>query len=399
VVQDAEMRKLYQKAKALLQSGDLSSAFKILSDILEVLELNRKDNKLFRAMIYNEIAEIQKTQGDVESAKDYYKKAIYAYPLYKPPFWNLINIVGKNYEDRHLKLSIVFTTYNRRRYLERCIRDIRKNTFFEYEIIVVCDPSNDGTEEFLKEESKKGDLIPIINPKHLGIAECLNTGFSLAQGDYIAVGNDDAFVLPGWDLFAIDVIDGNEEMGCAAPLVISPNGCISQPGCYDVFKSNSYPWIGQVPFLDVEGYRKGTLEEFPELQYPMPCNYALFPIFKRTCFEAIKVNGCIIDPRFIHYYQDNDIGFRIQEKGLKVIYCPLSTIIHLFLKPKNNIKGSFKFLVDEFTFFKKWDITISNIQAIDITYNSIANFICEIEKVTPDYESIINSVIRELNAA
>lgn len=394
-----DKKKLYKKAKELVEKGNILDGVNLYKDLLSTIEKNGKHNKYLRAIIFNDLGKIWEEHGDINTAANFYKKAIFAYPLFEDAFWNLIKLVGDKYRKDDFLISIVFTTYNRRPYLEKCIYHLRKNTFFRYEIIVVSDPCDDGTEEFLEQESKKGDLIYIANPSHYGIADSLNTGFSLAKGNYIAVGNDDAYVLPGWDLFAIDTIDQDKTIGCAASLVVSPEGYISHPGSYDPFKSNRYPWIGQVPYLNVECFRSGTLEDFLELQHPRACNYALFPIFKRFCLEAIKIDGLVIDPQFKHYFQDNDIGFRIQEKGLKTIYCPLSVIIHLFLKPTNQLLGNYKFLVDQLRFFKKWDITIDGQPAYAMAKRQIIKYINTLESQITEYENTLQNLTRELHAA
>lgn len=56
------------------------------------------------------------------------------------------------------KLSILITTFDRVDMLKRCISKIQRQTYQDYEIVVFDDCSNDETQNFLEEKSRKGEL-------------------------------------------------------------------------------------------------------------------------------------------------------------------------------------------------------------------------------------------------
>ncbi len=65
-------------------------------------------------------------------------------------------------------MTVVTTTYNHEKYIERCVKSIlsQKNNF-TYQLIVSNDKSTDKTEEILKKLSKKyHDKLKIINQNH-----------------------------------------------------------------------------------------------------------------------------------------------------------------------------------------------------------------------------------------
>ena len=59
------------------------------------------------------------------------------------------------------KISVVVPTYNRLELLKRCLASILSQTFKDYEIIIVNDGSEDGTEGFLKKLSGNQRIISI----------------------------------------------------------------------------------------------------------------------------------------------------------------------------------------------------------------------------------------------
>lgn len=103
----------------------------------------------------------------------------------------------------NLKYSISVTTYNRMALSEVCILSILKNTpnRDQYELIVVDNCSDDGTQEMLKEMKDEGKIDKFfINNwnKHLGVAT--NQCFDLAAKgcDWLINLSNDHYVMREW---------------------------------------------------------------------------------------------------------------------------------------------------------------------------------------------------------
>ena len=84
-------------------------------------------------------------------------------------------------------ISIIIPTYNRASYIEEALDSIKKQTFTDYEIIVVDDGSTDNTKEIL--DKYKG--IRCIYLEHVGIAGARNTAVKAAKGKWIAFLDSD----------------------------------------------------------------------------------------------------------------------------------------------------------------------------------------------------------------
>lgn len=92
------------------------------------------------------------------------------------------------------EISIILPTYNRAKYLNRCIESIINQTFKDWELIVVDDGSQDNTFEivnpYLQEFSNIGYL------KHQNKKQCYakNAGIQASFGKYITfIDSDDAY--------------------------------------------------------------------------------------------------------------------------------------------------------------------------------------------------------------
>lgn len=88
------------------------------------------------------------------------------------------------------KFSIVIPVYNVENYIGKCLESIKKQTFKDYEIIVVDDGSDDNSMKIVKKYDTK-----IINSSHVGVSEARNIGAKQAKGEYLIFLDSDDY----WD--------------------------------------------------------------------------------------------------------------------------------------------------------------------------------------------------------
>ena len=101
---------------------------------------------------------------------------------------------------RHLTrpaISVVMSTYNRVAFLPRAIDSILKQTFTDFEFIIINDGSPDETDKVLSLFAAKDKRIRVItNEQNKGLIYSLNLGLDEARGKYIARMDDDDIALP-----------------------------------------------------------------------------------------------------------------------------------------------------------------------------------------------------------
>ncbi len=90
--------------------------------------------------------------------------------------------------------SIIIPTYNSSAFIDRCLNSICKQTFNNYEVIILDGLSNDGTLQLIETYSNKLPSLKIRSEKDNGIYDAMNKGISMAQGQWLYfMGSDDAF--------------------------------------------------------------------------------------------------------------------------------------------------------------------------------------------------------------
>ena len=92
------------------------------------------------------------------------------------------------------KVSIVVAVYNVEKYVSKCIESILKQTFTDFELLLVNDGSKDSSLSILKEYALKDSRIEIIDKRNGGLSDARNTGMRKAQGKYIYFVDGDDFI-------------------------------------------------------------------------------------------------------------------------------------------------------------------------------------------------------------
>ena len=91
------------------------------------------------------------------------------------------------------KVSVIIPVYNVEKYLEVCLQSIVDQTLKDIEIICVNDGSIDNSLEILEKFAQKDERIKVINKENGGYASAINTGLSLADGEFVQIVESDDY--------------------------------------------------------------------------------------------------------------------------------------------------------------------------------------------------------------
>ena len=245
-------------------------------------------------------------------------------------------------------VSIIIPVYNNFRYTFKCIKSIvKENMNIPYEIIIADDMSNDLTKYinyfFVNVYINKNEK------KHGFVMNC-NMAANLAKGKYIAFLNNDVQVKKGWLSNLVKLIESSEKIGMVGSKLIYPNGTLQE--------------AGGIIWRDGSGYNygKGKDSEMAEYNYVKEVDYISgASILIRKCIWD-EIGG--FDERFSPaYYEDTDLGFEVRKHGYKVMYQPMSVVIHLegISNGKDLHSGLKKFQIkNQKKFIEKWKEELKN---------------------------------------
>lgn len=93
-------------------------------------------------------------------------------------------------------ISIIVPVYNCENFLPICLESINKQTYPNFEIILINDGSTDGSGELCDKYAKQNNKINVVHQKNRGPAAARNTGIEKAQGEFIFFIDSDDYLEP-----------------------------------------------------------------------------------------------------------------------------------------------------------------------------------------------------------
>lgn len=108
-----------------------------------------------------------------------------------------------------MKISVIVPVYNAERYISRCVDSILKQTYSDWELLLVDDGSKDNSLAILNDYGKKDSRIRTFHQENAGAGAARNVGLENAIGDYIVFIDSDDFVEP--EFFSL-IIEKNTDV-------------------------------------------------------------------------------------------------------------------------------------------------------------------------------------------
>ena len=224
----------------------------------------------------------------------------------------LKDIIGKASQIQ--KISVIIITWNSAVYLSRCLESLKKQSYKNFEIVIVDNGSTDGGVDGIKEKYPSLDLRIEKLDTNTGFAVANNIGARLARGKWLALLNADAFPEPDW---LENLVRAAEQYSnaCFASRQIQANAPDLLDGEGDRYHISGLAWRRNygLPLQD-----KTKLEEIFS-----PCAAAAF--YPRQTF--LDVGG--FDEDYFSYHEDVDLGFRLRLQGLRSYYVPQAIVYHI----------------------------------------------------------------------
>ena len=93
-----------------------------------------------------------------------------------------------------MRFSVILPIYKVEKYLAECVDSILKQSFSDYEIILVDDGSPDTSGAICDEYAKKDARVRVIHKKNGGQSAARNDGFKIANGEYIVFIDSDDYI-------------------------------------------------------------------------------------------------------------------------------------------------------------------------------------------------------------
>lgn len=227
-------------------------------------------------------------------------------------------------------VSLIILNYNGNNYTLDCLNSLRKQTYNNFEIILVDNGSEQSSYLELKNEIKQfeSDLkITLIRLRNnLFFTGGNNKGLKIAQGDYFCLLNNDTEVMPDFIEKMVDFLKSRANVGMISPKikVYNNKNFIWFAGADINFKTSKISKLRGIWDFDPDNTKFNTIEITD-----YAAGTALF--LKREVMDKIG----LLDEIFFMYSEETDWNLRAKRAGYKNYYVPTTTIYH---KITRNVK-------------------------------------------------------------
>lgn len=210
------------------------------------------------------------------------------------------------------RLTVIIVNYNAGDRLGRCLDCLSRQTFSDFETVVVDNGSTDGS---IIESRRRHPVAKFDEAgANLGFAAANNRAAKSAAGEFLVFLNPDAYAEPEWlhELVAASErypwadAFGSTQLNAQQPSIID--------GAGDVFSVFGIPYRGHFGW---------PVEALPtEGECFSPC--AAAAMYRKKAYESL--GG--FDERFFCYGEDVDLGFRLRLSGGRSVQVKSARVLH-----------------------------------------------------------------------
>jgi hypothetical protein len=191
---------------------------------------------------------------------------------------------------------------------------LRKQSFGDFEVIVVDNASTDGSIEYIAGNYPEVEVISLT--RNFGFSRAVNEGIKVSRGKYIALLNNDTETDPGWLQESYYALERNPELGFCASKMINYYHRDTLDGAGDCFPRSCRPFK--------RGMGKKVFEAYNTTKLVFGAS-AGAAIYRNELFKTVG----LFDEDFFAYFEDVDLSFRAQLLGFKCLYVPTAVVYHI----------------------------------------------------------------------
>ena len=210
-------------------------------------------------------------------------------------------------------ISVIIPNWNGARYLPTCLDSLRRQTYADFETIVVDNASTDESVALIKRDYAEVRLLRL--PSNRGLTGGVNAGIAVARGEIIALLNNDTEADPHWLAELARALAAHPEAGMAASKMLLFDRRDTLHSAGDFYRTDGVPGNRVVWQQD-----KGQFDrEEPGFS---ACGGAC--AYRRAMLDDVG----LLDESLFMYLEDVDLAWRAQLRGYGCIYVPTAIVYH-----------------------------------------------------------------------
>ena len=213
------------------------------------------------------------------------------------------------------QISVIIPNWNGKHLLEVCLSAMRRQTFRDFETILVDNGSDDGSRDYVREHFPEVRLLPLR--ENLGFTGGTIAGYAQARGNLVLLLNNDTEADPNWleEIQKASQVYPNAGSFASRMMYFDERDRIENCG-FDMAISGAVEDLGRNQYYGPEWSR-------PRKVFG-GCGGGV--AYRRQMLEDIG----FLDPSFVMIYEDTDLSFRAQLRGYECVYVPGAIVYHRY---------------------------------------------------------------------
>ncbi|WP_196814176.1 glycosyltransferase family 2 protein [Butyrivibrio sp. LC3010] len=232
------------------------------------------------------------------------------------------------------KVSIVVPIYNGEKYIDNCVKNLLKQSYSNFEIILVDDGSVDNTAERCDYYSKYDTRIKSIHQKNSGVCAARNFGTDAATGDYLLYIDVDDDIVP-------NLVEDNVKLAIENDADVVFYSFWYHDLDSDIRTENTY-----------EGFFSGNNEEFFITKLTETIDHELFnaPWNKLFNLEFVRKNNLRFVPEYT-IYEDITFSANMLQFAKRIVINPNRYYVYYIRKSGSGLSTYSEHYFDSVTRF------------------------------------------------
>lgn len=210
-------------------------------------------------------------------------------------------------------VTVVVVNYNGGEFLRKCMASLARQTFTDFEVILVDNASTDGSLDTLVELPPRTTILR--ETKNHGFAVGNNLAVDRSRATWIALLNPDAEAESDWLEALMHAVAERPTHRVVACLQIATHDASILDGAGDCYLAFGYAWRG--------GFGRPVADTPDDGECFAPCGAAA--LYPRDAF--VLSSG--FDPRYFCYHEDVDLGFKLRWLGEKCQFASRARVRHV----------------------------------------------------------------------
>ena len=210
-------------------------------------------------------------------------------------------------------VTVVIPNWNGAHLLPDCLGSLSRQTYRDFETIVVDNASTDASRELIRVQFPEVRVLTL--PKNVFFAGAVNAGIRASVSEFVALLNNDTEAEPDWLAALVQALREHPSAGLAASkmLLYDRRDVLNSAG--DLYRTDGTPGNRGVWEID-RGQYDGARLVFGA------CGGAA--LYRRAMLDDIG----LFDEDFVGYCEDVDLNFRAQLAGYQCVFVPEARIYH-----------------------------------------------------------------------